>query len=439
MRVIAKYFLFTQIFILLVSYVVLFYIKNDFILLFLFYYSLFISFLILHSFLKSLLLNNLLIHLIIFLFLYGIFNGTIEYILESEISRNTYFATLIYASIIPSFLLGFTFNKNLSKDLKFINKTPRIPFYNLFSVCILFFLILYKSIYFYKLGILLNPSVLKSTSRLELFDNFGQFQIVSSFLISSVFLYFIYNYSLIPKLYKNLILLFLLYYIAIQLSVGNRKEFVSIVLGFFWLIVAKKKYKFSILKFILILVLIFLFLVLGSIRANLSLNSNFTNINDILILTLRSNEFVYPFETLKISVQNYFSSTLDFLYGLSIFIYPFIIFIPRVIFPLKFDSLAVTFVQTNFGGGMGYAYSPVTESFINFGIFGPAIVFFFIGYFVTNIFVHKNSKYSFILFTLIPDFCRGEFSTFFYQLFFQGLFLITLPFLLKLTHKNNFI
>jgi oligosaccharide repeat unit polymerase len=439
MRIRAKYFLFTQILFLLVSYVFLFFIKNDSLLLSFFYYSLFLSFLIFHSYLKSLLLNNLLIYLIIFLFLYGIFNGTIEYILESEISKNTYFATLIYASIIPSFLLGFVLNKKLNKEISFINNTPRISFYNPFSVCVLFLLILYKSFYFYKLGLLLNPSVLKTTSRLELFDDFGQFQIVSSFLISSIFLYFIYNYSLIPKLFKNLILLLLLYYIAIQLSVGNRKEFVSIILGFFWLIVEKRKYKFSILKFILILVLIFLFLVLGSVRANLSLNSNSTDLSSILISTLTSNEFVYPFETLKISVQNYFSGTLEFIYGLSVFLYPVLIFIPRIIFPFKFESLAVTFVQTNFGGGMGYAYSPVTESFINFGLFGPAIIFFIIGYLVTNIFVHKNAKYSFLLFTLIPDFCRGEFSTFFYQLFFQVMFLITLPFLLKLAIRKNFI
>lgn len=439
MRLKIKYFILINLLLIITIYLLLFFIKNDFILLVLFYYSLFLSFLIFKFFLRKLYLNNLLIYLIIFLFLYGIFNGTIEYTLESEITKNTYYASLVYASIIPSFLLGFSLNR-FSKYNAYIEKPPiKFTFYNPLSVIILSILILIKSVYFYRLGILLNPNVLKTTNRLELFDDFGQIQVVISFLISSIFLYFIYNYFKIPKLYKAIVIFLFFYYIAIQLSVGNRKEFVSIILGIFWLIVEYKKYIFSIFRFLFILIFIFIFLVLGSIRANLSIDSSPNDFNSILISTLTNNEFVYPFETLKISIQNYFNGTLNYLFGLSFFIYPIIIFLPRIVFPFKFESLAVSFVKTNFGGGMGYAYSPVTESFINFGLFGPAIVFFIIGLVVTKIFLNNNKIYQFLLFTLIPDFCRGEISTFFYQLFFQSLFLISVPFILKLLFKKKVI
>ncbi len=427
-----KSFSFFQILFLFLAYAALYFIKNDLLLLSFFYYSLLLSFLTFYQFLNKLLLNNLLVYLLIFLFLYGIFNATIEYVLESEISKNTYYATLIYASIIPSFLLGFSIqNISIIRPKPLNSRAYKITFYNPLCSIILFSLIIFKSLYFYKLGILLNPSVLKSTNRLDLFDDFGQIQIVSSFLISSIFLYFIFNYSLIPRFYKISAALLLIYYISIQLSVGNRKEFVGIILGIFWVIVDRKKYNFSLMKFLLILVAIFLFLVLGSIRANLSIDSNSNDINSILISTLTSNEFVYPFETLKISIQNYFNGSLNLLYGLSVFLYPLIIFLPRIFFPFKFESLAVTFVKTNFGGGMGYAYSPVTESFINFGVFGPAIVFFIIGLILTKISQKKDQKFTFLLFTLVPDFCRGEFSTSFYQLFFQSLFLIVLPLIFK--------
>lgn len=61
------------------------------------------------------------------------------------------------------------------------------------------------------------------------------------------------------------------------------------------------------------------------------------------------------------------------------------------------------------------AYTPVTESFINFGKYGATFVYIVIGLlmgFLTN---YKNQIFVFAFFCLTIDFCRSEYSGFVYN------------------------
>jgi hypothetical protein len=197
------------------------------------------------------------------------------------------------------------------------------------------------------------------------------------------------------------------------------------VIGIFWVLVNQKKIEFTSFRFILMIFGIFLFLLLGSLR---SISSNGTDFNlpSLAILTLSSNEFVYPFYTLIHSIAKYQMDTLSFLYGVTIFIYPVLYFIPRLLFPGKPISLAIQYV-TEIDSTMGYAYSPVTDFFINFGFLGPFIGFLFIGIIIAKMQFMKDQRMIFIFFTMIPDFCRSEIGTFVYQFCFVALFIIIIP------------
>ena len=84
-----------------------------------------------------------------------------------------------------------------------------------------------------------------------------------------------------------------------QLSVGNRRDFVPIVIGIFWVFVNIKRLKFGIIGFAGILLVIFLFNYLGTLRAG----DNGSNRSQLIYQTMTNNEFVYPFFTLTYEVE----------------------------------------------------------------------------------------------------------------------------------------
>lgn len=428
-----------QLLFILILYIFLVFIKIDYILIFIFIYSFFLSFYTLKYKINFFLFNDSTVVFLIFLFLYGFFNPIVEITMQGSLSLITYFSTIIYASCIPAYIIGVSFIKFKRFDLNFFNKvnqnSKQSKNFNLFLLYLLSLLLLYTSYEFYREGILFKPSVALTTSRLELFTEISQLKIVSGFLISGIFLYFIFYFSTLSKGLKFIVIFLLCYFVLMQLSVGNRKDFLPMLVGFFWIFVNNKKIKFTFLRFIYMLLGLFLFLLLGSIRSIAS-TEDVLSFSNLAILTLSSNEFVYPFYTLGYHVAKFLDGSMVFLYGLSIFIYPILYFVPRFIFPEKPISLAVQFVN-EIDSTMGYAYSPVTEFFLNFGVIGPLVGFLIIGIIVSKIQSFKDQRFNFIFFTLIPDFCRGEIGTFIYQFIFLSFFIVIFPKLIISIKSKN--
>jgi oligosaccharide repeat unit polymerase len=428
-----------QCLLILVLYMILCFFKNDIFLISTFFYSLILGFKVIKNKHKYLLFNDSLAILLIFLFLYGFFNPIVGFFLDGEISKVTYFATIIYASTIPAYILGSSLVISSNYDVKYINCIGLKQYnrnYTVFLILILFNCLLYLSYDFYSQGILFNPSVALKTNRAELMSGVSQLQVIVGVFTTSIFLYFIYYYKAIPYKVRLIFTFLLSYYVAMQMSVGNRRDFVPMIVGFFWVFVNYKKLRFTLARFAMLLVGLFLFLFLGTLRSPELLEDGF-NISKLAIVTLSSNEFVYPFITLTYAVDSFLKGTLSLYYGSTILFYPFLLFIPRVIFPLKPISLANKFVLDNFGGGMGYAYSPVTEFFVNFGILGPFFCFFLLGMIVSKMQGYKDQRIIFVFFTMIPDFCRGEISSFIYQFFFVSFFIIILPVILNYKSLEN--
>ena len=95
--------------------------------------------------------------------------------------------------------------------------------------------------------------------------------------------------------------------------------------------------------------------------------------NEAVQMALQSNEFVYPMQTTYYTIKDYWS----YRFGSTYLILPVQVLIPRAIYPGKPDSLGSEFVKKTFGPDwMAFAYTPVTEAYLNGGCLGIIIVFF---------------------------------------------------------------
>lgn len=377
---------------------------------------------------KERLLSNFFNLFSVIFFLYGISASLVQFIFLDQIIKEYYFPTVLYAACFTMFILGSSRKCNVNTRFLYFNNLNNkmlIKANIVFSITIA--LILMKTLNFYSQGILFNFSAF-NTDRLELLKDTSQLDVILGLLLISSFLYLIYYYPKLSKKKKILLLVLIFFYIGIQMSVGNRRDFVPIAFGLIWVFSNIKKVKFNFLILAIFIVGIIGFNVLAVFRTQSE--STFERAK-VLENSFKYNEFVFPFETLKYEVNDNIEGKTNLKYGSTILINTTTIFIPREIFPDKPNSLAASFVKDRFGGGIGYAYMPITELFINFGFIGSLLSFYFLGLFILKIFSLKDQRYIYIFFTMIFDFCRGEISSLVYTFVFISLFLIVIPSFIK--------
>jgi hypothetical protein len=136
-------------------------------------------------------------------------------------------------------------------------------------------------------------------------------------------------------------------------------------------------------------------------------------------LLVQSNEFVSPIQTLMYYVSHEFQLRLGWTY----FSAPSLFF-PRVLWPDKPESLSLQFMRDAFGAVemMGYAYTPVTEAFLNFGWVGPFLVFSLVSLGMVKLVKNADRLvgFYFICFALVLDFNRGDVGGTLYQMVVTG-------------------
>ncbi|WP_294208414.1 O-antigen polymerase [uncultured Chryseobacterium sp.] len=376
---------------------------------------------------ENFLLSNFFVLFSLIFFLYGISASLVQFVFFGHIFSDYYNATILYAACFPALLIGMSKKKFINTrkyyfdNLKNIKIKPRIFF------IVLTLLLIYKVISFYKQGTLFNFSAYTS-NRLELLKDTSQLDVVVGLLLTGSYLYLIYYF---PKLsFKNKFLLcgLTIFYIFIQISAGNRRDFVPIILGFMWVIANVKKIKFNIIMLSLFIIGIIFFNILAVFRTQ---SEETFDRSAVIENSFKYNEFVFPFETLKYEVNDYIDDKTTLRYGSTILINSTTIFVPREIFPQKPNSLAYDFVMDRFSGGIGYAYLPITEFFINFGFVGCIICFYFLGNFFLFYYNSINQRVIFLCYALIFDFCRGEISGLIYNFVFTSLFLVIIPIFYK--------
>lgn len=410
----------------LLALLYLFFEKNDVAVLCIIIYALFLSFFVIKTQYEKLYFNNSNLIFFIFLYLYGIFLFLIEYILFPKVNIYVYKAVIIYISTYFTYLLGTYMLPKSDYLLKYEESSKDFvgKGYTLSLLVILVVLIAYKATFFITQGLFFNPSALVKSNRIEYFQQMSQLEVVLSLLIVSAFLYFVYYFKHLKRNIKYVIISLFIFYALMQLSAGNRRDFVPVIIGAFWVFSCVKKIAFTYLRFVLLLVVILGSLYFGTVRSEVLGGKNYSTSEKIAI-TLSSNEFVYPFYTLSYEVEKAEKNeNYNYRLGETVFINPIINFIPREIYREKPKSLGTMFVEKYFGrNGMGFAFTPVSEFFMNFGYFGPAFCYFLIGAFLVYIQNRSDQRINFIFFTLLIDICRGEISSIVYQFAFVSLFL----------------
>ncbi len=361
---------------------------------------------------ENFLINNPELFLLVCMFLYGFYNPVVAYF-SDKMDNDVYKAMIIYATSVPAYLIGLhSYNAKLT-EIKSLPINHKLFYFFIFLLVIL---IAFKSYFFYSIDLYFNPVNLAGKGRYYIFGSMNQMDVIIGILITGIFLFLIYYYKNLSKVMLFSVAVLLLYYILLNIFAGNRRDFIPMLLGVFFIIVYRYNIKFGWKWMVTIVIVASLFNIMGGVRSMVSNKIAFNK--DTVVSSLKSNEFTIPFNTLIDEVASYEKNpdSYGFRNGETYIRNTFEIFIPRNLFPNKFTSLAKEYM-VKFHNTTNYAiaYTPVTESFINFGKYGATFVYIVIGLlmgFLTN---YKNQIFVFAFFCLTIDFCRSEYSGFVYN------------------------
>ena len=241
-----------------------------------------------------------------------------------------------------------------------------------------------------------------------------QLWVVSMFMINGFVMYMTAGWSRLSRPAKAAVLASALFFIAFQLAMGNRRDFLPMILFAVGVIATRRRAVIRTWTMIAGFIAFVAMNALAIIRMVIQDPSILVRISPIQIVVTQ-NEFVSPIYTL----MHYVGSDRALRWGMTYLSAP-TLFIPRSIWPEKPESLSLQFMRDAFGttGLMGFAYTPVTEAFINFGWVGPFIVFAILSILmvklVRNAIPHPGLY--FIAFALVIDFNRGDSGGTFYAM-----------------------
>jgi oligosaccharide repeat unit polymerase len=245
-----------------------------------------------------------------------------------------------------------------------------------------------------------------------------QLWVVMIFVVNGLTMFMFAGWSALSRLEKVLLVATLFVFIVFQLAMGNRRDFLAMFVFLIGVVMTKRKSVIRLGTLILGAIAFGAFMAIGIIRQVFSDPALLTRYNPVeLILT--QNEFVTPIYTL----MHYVNNVRPLRWGMTYITAP-LQFIPRAMWPDKPESLSLQFMRDAFGstGLIGFAYTPVTEAFLNFIWVGPFIVFAIISILLVKLV--RNAEHHaglyFILFALVVDFHRGEFAGTFYAFCFVG-------------------
>lgn len=199
-------------------------------------------------------------------------------------------------------------------------------------------------------------------------------------------------------------------YFYSQSIIGSRREIVFIILFFAISKVVKNSGAISLRTLLLSLTAALLFIFIGVVRST-------TGSGLVTLLVNSFGEFLFPISTFQYYLSSGYS---DFQFGLT-YIYSLFNFVPKEVFPNKPLPLAVDFAVMLAGPGaktiMGYAFTPLSEAYVNFGKLS-VILFPLLLAFVSSCieFVFKRSFIiHFLMFSQCLNFQRSDISSIFFE------------------------
>lgn len=245
-----------------------------------------------------------------------------------------------------------------------------------------------------------------------------QLWIVSQFAMNGVAMFMFAGWSNLSPRRRKVVVAVVTAFVLVQLSFGNRRDFLPLLV-FIAAIVATRRQAVIRAGTVAVAFVAFSFMLLiGFVRQ--VIQHPYLLAQSPFKLLLGSNEFVTPIQTL----MHYAIVDRPLRWGLT-YVYAPLLFIPRAYWPGKPESLSVQFLRDAFGftSLQGYAYTPVTEAFLNFGWVGPFVVFALLSWLMVKLVRNADAHPGlyFVCFALVVDFNRGDFGGMFYTFVAIGL------------------
>jgi len=378
---------------------------------------------------RGLFLQDIRVFFLLSFALYTLFWPIAKSIIGLSLDENAFNQTVIAynLAILGYNLVLFFNNKKWDPDVAIMDERYKVG-YNI-GIAFLSFLVMYSIYYMYSKGIPIFAFSSFNVDRLEYFESVSQLWVVLKFIVAGVSTFLLFQFRNLSRLQKIILLSIIGLYILYQISLGNRNEYVLIVLFAVGFVLSYRKKAISI-KGILVLLVLFAFSFYITIMRNAEAQGNTTDEN--IQLVMQSNEFMYPVQTTYYTIKD----DWPLRYGETYVILPLKIIIPRSLQTDKPMSLGSEFVVKTFGAGWsGYAYTPVTEAYLNFGLFGPFIIYVIIGL-ILNSFVEDVCKngitYKYLVaYSVIFNFCRGDVASTIYMLLFLWLTYLVMKMLIQ--------
>ena len=314
-------------------------------------------------------------------------------------------------------LVLFISRKKWSAKANFAIDKGRNSFW--MGIGFLFLLVAYSFYFMYSKGVPVFAFSSFSLDRLDYFQNVDQLWVILKFIIASAASYLIFYIKKLNTIQRVALFSIIGFYILYQVSLGNRNEYALIVFFTIGYFLAARKKPIS-LKIMLVLLVLFI----SSFWITLMRSESSRNLkgNQAVELAVRSNEFMFPIQTTYYIIKDKW----PYRYGETYTIHVIKQIIPRSWQKDKPQSLGSEFIAKTFGSGWsGWAYTPVTEAYLNFGIFGPFIIYFIIGLIMNSLTTEvwkKGLTFKYLMaYSIIFNFCRGDVSSTIYMVLFLWL------------------
>lgn len=278
---------------------------------------------------------------------------------------------------------------------------------------IIFLMALGVSLFFLKAIFLIGIENISSQSRLEALGQVGESGwYLKYFIISYSWFVGLYSLSCPRSILRKIYIYIPIVLYAISLFLlGSRRELIFIILFCFFCLYCFNNGNIKGWQITIFILISIGFIFLGILRTKDSELGILSYVNAL-------GEFIFPISTLYFYVENNFN---DFFFGGS-YIQFFYDFIPRFLMSDKPLPLAVDFAylvsDPRADYVMGYAYTPITESFVNFGWFSVLILPIMISG-ISLCFEYLSNRFVFlpiILLSQILNFQRTEMASLGFEL-----------------------
>lgn len=245
-----------------------------------------------------------------------------------------------------------------------------------------------------------------------------QLWVVAIFMMNGLVMYMFAGWNRLSRTVRRWLVVYVALFVLFALSLGNRRDFLPMFLFLFG-IVATRRHAVIGRKTVVVGLLAFIGMNAFGIVRQVAYNPAILAQFDPVQVLVTQNEFVSPIQTL----MYYMLHQHPLRWGSTYLTAPGL-FIPRAIWVEKPESLSLQFMRDAFGSVelMGFAYTPVTEAFLNFGFLGPFLIFSIISLLLVKLVrsVDEHPGLYFIAFALVVDFNRGDFAGSFYEMTMVG-------------------